>query len=163
MGRGLIMSQYIIFSYKCIYIYIYIYIYIWAGTSSCPIIHRWSRYAWSCMGVENAYGCCWGCLWMSWRSLCMRSVCVESLCCMIVSIRFAILHLFLYASLYPPASVLSGWGRLTCVSGTSLPLALTLQSIWNGCPGGGERGGGIQRAKVWFLEFFGGIHICFFH
>ena len=82
-------------------------------------------------------------------------LCMESQCRMIVSIRFAILHLFLYASLYPPASVLSGWGRLTRVSGSSLPLALTLQSIWNGCPGGGERGGGIQRAKVWFLKILG--------
>jgi hypothetical protein len=148
------MPHYIIFIY--IYIYTHIYIYIWAGTSSCPIIHRWSRYAWSCKGVENAYGCCRECLWMSWRSLC-----IQSLCCMIVSIRFAILHLFLYASLYPPASVPSPRGRSTCVS-VFLTLASSLHSAWDGCPCGGE-GGGIQRAKVCFLEFFGGIHICFFH
>ena len=77
----------------------------------------------------------------------MRSVCVESLCCMIVSIRFAILVPFLYASLYPPASV-PRMRCKSCVSGSSLPLALTLHSAWNGCFAGGERGRGIQRAKV---------------
>ena len=41
---------------------------------------------------------------------------MESQCRMIVFIRFAILHLFIYASLYPPASVSSPRGRLTCVS-----------------------------------------------
>jgi hypothetical protein len=39
---------------------------------------------------------------------------MESQCRMIVFIRFAILHLFIYASLYPPASVSSPRGRLSC-------------------------------------------------
>ena len=89
-------------------------------------------------------------------------LCMESQCRMIVSIRFAILHLFLYASLYPPASVPSPHGRLTRVTGSSLPFALTLHSAWNGCPCGGGRGGVYKGQKFGFNSFLG-IHICFFH
>jgi hypothetical protein len=86
---------------------------------------------------------------------------MESQCRMIVSKRFAILHLFIYASLYPPASVSSPRGRLTCVSVFDLHVCKSLHSAWNGCPGGGERGGVYKGQKFGFRVLWG-MRICFF-
>ena len=98
-------------NYIHIYIYTYIYIYIYINRYLTRLGRRLGQLSmvaglWSQMDGE--------CLWMSWSLLCMRSQCVESLCCMIVYIRFAILHLFIYASLYPPAPASSPRGR-SCV------------------------------------------------
>ena len=94
-----------------IHIYTYIYIYIYKNRYLTRLGRRLGQLfmvagLWSQMDGE--------CLWMSWSLLCMRSQCVESLCCMIVYIRFAILHLFIYASLYAPAPASSPRGR-SCV------------------------------------------------
>ena len=90
------MSHYIIF----IYIYIYgqgpLHVPLYIDGVAMHGVARMSR-----MSIDDVEKVC-----MSWRTLCM-----ESLCRMIVSIRFAILHLVLYASLYPPASVPSSRGR----------------------------------------------------
>ena len=82
---------------------------------------------------------------------------METLCRMIVSIRFAILHLFLYASLYPPASVPSPRGR-SCVSG--LCPSRPCIALGTGARAAGR--GGIQRATIWFLDSFGHTYL-FFH
>ena len=95
--------------YIYIYTYIYIYIYIYKLISNTP----WAEGR-PCIFYVRVREIC-----MTTRSLCLpcfscaeddlwSELCMESQCRMIVSIRFAILHLFLYASLYPPASVLSG-------------------------------------------------------
>ena len=172
MDRGLIMSHYIIWIFMYIYIYIYIHIYKLISNTS------WAE------GRPCIFYVCVREIRMTTRSLCLpcfswaeydacrfswaeddlwSELYMESQCRMIVFIRFAILHLFIYASLYPPASVLSGWGRLTCVSvSRDHRVCKSLQSIWNGCPGGGERGGVYKGQKFGFRVLWG-MRICFFH
>ena len=156
MDRGLIMSHYIIWIF--IYTYIYIYIYIYKLISNTP----WAE------GRPCIFYVCVREIRMATRSLCLPFSWAEddlwsrdfagrwvyafmggrwAMHGVAMShdfIRFAILHLFLYASLYPPASVPSPHGRLTRVTGSSLPFALTLHSAWNGCPCGG---GGVYKEQ----------------